>query len=361
MLSFQNITLLIIAGGKSSRLGVDKRFVEIGGVGLLETILRKASAIDFAEKFLCVEDELPDLKTLSTKYGARLLVDEIKNSGPLSGISRGLSASKTDWNFVISTDMPFFEFKSVPKLTGKFSSVQAVLPEVDGRAQPLAGFYRRELAEIFRVKVLSGQRKIMSAVKKIPHELVAIDDSVAFFNVNTAAELKLARGRAENLRREIPLITVTAPVSGTGKTTFIEKLTERLTLRGVEVGVIKSDAHEFNLDVKGKDSYRFQEAGARSVAVVSKRGWFLVNRTSERAKLSSLITHMKCVDIIFIESRAHGTFPAISLWRGKGEKAWREDAVAVFTTEPEKNADIFQFELDDLEAAEKTCRFLSGK
>ncbi|MBR4384772.1 MAG: molybdopterin-guanine dinucleotide biosynthesis protein B [Selenomonadaceae bacterium] len=360
MLSFQKISLLIIAGGKSSRLGVDKRFVEVGGVGLLETILRKSAAIDFAEKFLCVEDELPALKNLAIKYGLRLIVDEIKNSGPLSAISLGLSASKTDWNLAISVDMPFFEFGAVAKLTEKFSSVQVVLPEVDGRAQPLAGFYRREVAEIFRREVLSGQRKIMAAVKKIPHELAAVDDSVAFFNVNTFAELKLARGRAENLRREMPLITVTAPKSGTGKTTFIEKLTERLTLRGVKVGVIKSDAHEFNLDVKGKDSYRFQEAGAQSVAVVSKSGWFLVNRTSERSELLSLISHMRCVDIIFIESRAHGTFPAISLWRGMGEKELRDDVVALFTTEPEKTTAIFQFDLNDVEAAETICRFLAG-
>ena len=101
-------------------MGVDKRFVEVGGVGLLETILRKASAIDFVEKFLCVEDELPALKDLATKYGVRLLVDEIKNVGPLSAISRGLGVAKTDWNFAVSADMPFFEFDAVSTLTENF-------------------------------------------------------------------------------------------------------------------------------------------------------------------------------------------------------------------------------------------------
>ena len=52
-----NISLLIIAGGKSSRLGTDKRFVEVGGVGLLEKILCKASAENFDDIFLCVEEE----------------------------------------------------------------------------------------------------------------------------------------------------------------------------------------------------------------------------------------------------------------------------------------------------------------
>ena len=359
-MSFQDISLLIIAGGRSSRLGVDKRFVEVGGVGLLETILRKASAIDFAEKFLCVEDELPDLRELATRYGARLVVDEIKNSGPLSALSTGLSAVGTAWNLAVSADMPFFEFATVAPLTEKFSTLQAVLPEVNGRVQPLAGFYRRELSEVFKREVLNGQRKIMSAVKKIPHELTAVEDGANFFNVNTVGELKLARGRAANLQRETPIITVTAPMSGTGKTTFIERLTARLTLRGLKVGVVKSDAHNFNLDMSGKDSFRFQEAGAKVVAVVSKTGWFLVNRTSEHARLYALIKHVECVDVIFIESRAHGIFPAIGLWRGMGDKNWRDDLVALFTSKPEQSPELVQFDLNDMDAAEDLCLFLFG-
>ena len=75
----RTITLLIIAGGKSSRLGRDKRFVEVGGVGLLENILSKAAVEDFAEIFLCVEDDLPALKSLAEKFGAKLLVDAVKD------------------------------------------------------------------------------------------------------------------------------------------------------------------------------------------------------------------------------------------------------------------------------------------
>ena len=359
-MSFQDISLLIIAGGRSSRLGVDKRFVEVGGVGLLETILRKASTVDFAEKFLCVEDELPDLRELASRYGAKLLVDEIKNSGPLSALSTGLAAVGTAWSLAVSADMPFFEFATVAPLTANFSTAQAVLPEVGGRVQPLAAFYRRELASIFQREVLNGQRKIMSAVKKIPHELAAVEDGVNFFNVNTLGELKLARGRAANLCREIPIITVTAPMSGTGKTTFIERMTARLTFRGLKVGVIKSDAHNFNLDMSGKDSFRFQEAGAKSVAVVSKTGWFLVNRISEYARLDALIKHVEGVDIIFIESRAHGIFPAVGLWRGMGDKNWRDDFVALFTSKPEQSTELVQFDLNDMDAAEDLCLFLFG-
>ncbi|MBR0060725.1 MAG: molybdopterin-guanine dinucleotide biosynthesis protein B, partial [Selenomonadaceae bacterium] len=315
-MEFKNLSLLVVAGGKSSRLGVDKRFVEIGGVGMLENILRKAAAFNFAEKFLCVEEKLPALETLSKRFGAELLVDKIRDAGPMAGLANGLERIKTDWALAISADMPFFDFEILKPLIKDLTPAQAIIPEVGGRRQMLAAFYKKDLAEIFEQELAVGQRKLFAAIKKLPHELIKISGEEIFFNVNTRADLRLARGRAENLKRTTPIISIIAPTSGTGKTTFIEKLVKIFAAQGISVGVIKSDAHEFNLDVKGKDSYRFQEAGAQSVAVVSKSGWFLINRTTERAELSSLTTHMNGVDIILIESRAHGTFPAISLWRG---------------------------------------------
>ena len=353
------ISLLIIAGGKSSRLGVDKRFVQVGGVGMLEKILLKSSAIEFAEKFLCVEEELPSLKILADRYGAKILVDEIREAGAMSGIANGLSRIRTDWALAVSCDMPFFEFAALLSLTEKFSSAQAVVPIVGGRRQMLAAFYRREVAEIFASELARGQRKIFSAIKKIPHEFVELSCEEKFFNVNTPADLRLARARAVNLSRRTPTISIVAPKSGTGKTTFIERLTKIFAAQGVRVGVIKSDAHGFNLDVEGKDSWRFQTAGAKSVAVVSPKSWFMIEQSDARENFSVVAEKMN-VDLILTESRTHGTFPALSVWRGFGEVIADEKVVAIFTTEPTASNEIAQFNLEDKVAAEKICRFVAG-
>lgn len=119
--------------------------------------------------------------------------------------------------------MPFFDFDVLEPLTEKFSS-QTVVPEVGGRHQPLAAFYRRELAKFFSRELANGQRKIFMAIKKIPHEVIKLSSEEIFFNVNTPADLRLARGRAENLNRKTPIISIVASCSGTGKTTFIERL-----------------------------------------------------------------------------------------------------------------------------------------
>ena len=326
-MGFKKFSLLIIAGGNSSRLGVDKRFVTINGVAMLENILLKAQTQNFAEIFLCVEDELPSLKILTQRYGAKLLVDKIHDAGAMAGLANGLAHIKTDWALAVSADMPFFDFATLLPLTENFSDVQAVVPKVGTRPQMLAAFYRRELAELFAAELAQGQRKIFTAIQKIPHKLIPLSCEEIFINVNTPADLRLARGRAENLSRTTPIISIVAPCSGTGKTTFIERLIKIFAALNFKVGVIKSDSHGFNLDVEGKDSWRFQSAGAISVAVVSPKSWFLIQHTVTRENFLSVAEKMN-VDLILTESRTHATRPAISLWRGKGEVIADENVAA---------------------------------
>ena len=68
----------------------------------------------------------------------------------------------------------------------------------------------------------------------------------------------------------IPVLTFTA-YSNTGKTTYLEKLIPCLKSAGLRIAVIKHDAHDFQADIEGKDSWRFAQAGADIVAVASKR------------------------------------------------------------------------------------------
>ena len=359
-MEFKNISLLIIAGGKSTRLGQDKRLVKVGGVCLLENILSKASSQDFAEIFLCVEEELLELKILADKFGVKLLADVIKDSGPMAGLANGLARIKTDWALTVSTDMPFFDFDAVRPLIKNFSSAQAIIPVVDDCWQTLAAFYRRELAEVFTQELARGQREISTVIKKVPHELAEPPiDAAIFFSVNTPADLRLARGRAENLSRKTPIVSIVAPKSGTGKTNFIERLLNTFSAQGIRVGVIKSDSHGFNIDVIGKDSHRFQTAGARSVAVVSSQGWFIIQRTDERENFFDVAEKMT-VDLILTESRTHGTFPTISLWRGLGEVIVDEKVAVIFTSEPIASDKIIQYDLNDFDAAERVCKFLAG-
>lgn len=359
MLTFEDISLLIIAGGKSSRLGQDKRFLTVGNRQMLEIILEKAAKINFKQIFLCVEENSSEISSLAQKFGVNILIDQIKNAGAMSGIANGLKNSKSDWNIAISVDMPFFDFETlIPLVNGDFSDIQAKIPLVDGKFQPLAAYYNKNLANFFLNELSNGQRKIFNAVKKIPHAITEISASESFFNVNTPADLRLARGRAENLARKTPIIAVVAPSSGTGKTFFIEKLIKIFFAQNIFVGVIKSDSHGFNLDIEGKDSQKFQNAGAKSVAVVAPNQFFMIQTTKSSNFLE--IAEKMSVDLILTESRTHETFPAISLWRDKGEVIKNEKIAAIFSSCPQISSDIYQFDLNDYVSAEKIIKFLAG-
>ena len=358
-LNFEKISLLIIAGGKSSRLGTDKRFVEIGGISLLENILKKSARQNFSEILLCVECNSLHINRIAEKYNAKIIVDEIQNSGALSGIANGLKHAKNDWSLAISCDIPFLEFDILKSFT--LSEASAVIPITGEKKQLLCAFYHKSASEIFFDELKHNQRKILTAVEKISHQFVEISNCESyFFNVNTPADLRLAQGRFENLSRQIPMISITAPCSGTGKTTFIEKVTKKLTAEGFKIGVIKSDSHGFNVDIEGKDSKIFQNAGAKSVAVVAPTGFFLIQKTDERESFLKIAEKFDDVDLILTESRTHGIFPVLSLWRGFGEVIQNENVAAIFSITPEKSSDIFQADLNDIETATGLILFLAG-
>ena len=364
-LSFADITLLIVAGGESSRMGIDKRWLKVGDMGLLEHTLAKAKAENFGEIILCVEEDLPELNALADQYEALLCLDQETGLGPMAGLAAGLSRMTKDWALAVSGDMPFFDYAAVRSLRTRCQpEVQVVLPIARGRRQPLAAFYHKSLAERFAQALKQGQRSLYSLMEQVSHVEIEIETpGEIFFNVNAPADLRLARGRMKNLERKVPVISVVAPASGTGKTTFIEKLLPKLQTCGLRVGVVKSDSHGFQLDLEGKDSWRFANAGAKSVAVVSPKGWVLIQETDERATLEQVAAKMENIDLLLSESRTHGTGPALSLWRGMGDPMTGDDVAAVFAKglAPDHVQGVLQFDLDDVEEAVRLCLFLMGR
>ena len=359
----EGLSLLVIAGGKSSRMGQDKRWLEYDGASMLEWLLRKAQRQDFACKYLCVERETKQLLALAQQYGFQLLADEQAGMGPLEGLRRGLSAMPTQYGLAVSCDMPFFSFSAVKPLLAELDGgegSEAVLAETAGRRQPLAAVYHRDCARHFAQALAAGQRKIGTVLAKVRQKLIPVPRVNCFLNANTPADMQLARGRLANSRRETPLVTVSAPVSNTGKTTFIERLIPRLRARGIRVGVVKGDCHGYQVDVAGKDSWRFKEAGAAGVAVVSPNGYFIEQRTETRADLAAIAARLTDVDLVLIESRRHGTAPRIELFRERGELTLPCDAAACFTKPQQGLTEVREYALDDAAKAAEVIAFLMG-
>ena len=89
--------------------------------------------------------------------------------------------------------------------------------------------------------------------------------------------------------------------SGSGKTTLIEKVLEALISRDRKVSAIKSSHHGTDIDIQGKDSYRFRQAGAQEVVLVSDQRWALMRETEEPVSLKEILSRLSPVDIVLVE------------------------------------------------------------
>jgi len=104
--------------------------------------------------------------------------------------------------------------------------------------------------------------------------------------------------------------------SGTGKTTLLEKVIAELKGRGYRIGVVKHDAHRFDIDHPGKDSHRLTQAGADTMLIASPEKLAVVKQHAESPPIEELIaTYFSDVDLILTEGFKKSGLPKIEVHR----------------------------------------------
>lgn len=101
--------------------------------------------------------------------------------------------------------------------------------------------------------------------------------------------------------------------SGSGKTTLMEKLVADLADRGLRVATVKHDAHGFELDQPGKDTWRHRRAGAVATAISSPTGFALVEGRASERPLEEILPLLARVDIILVEGYKNLPYPKIEV------------------------------------------------
>lgn len=114
-----------------------------------------------------------------------------------------------------------------------------------------------------------------------------------------------------------PIVSIVAK-SGTGKTTLLEKLIAELKDRGYRVGALKHDAHQFDIDREGKDSWRLTQAGADTMLITSPAKLALIRFHGEKKepRIQELVNaYFDNVDIVLTEGFKKNKFPKIEVHR----------------------------------------------
>lgn len=149
----------------------------------------------------------------------------------------------------------------------------------------------------------------------------------------------------------VPIISVVGN-SGAGKTTLLEKLIRELKGRGYRVAAIKHDAHNFEIDYPGKDTYRLAEAGSDVVMISAARRLALLEKVDKERSLDDMAAMVSDrVDVIFTEGYRRAAKVKIEVSRrdlGSKLVAPPQDLLAL-VTDQQFEVDVPHFGLDDAE------------
>jgi molybdopterin-guanine dinucleotide biosynthesis protein B len=147
-----------------------------------------------------------------------------------------------------------------------------------------------------------------------------------------------------------PLICIVGK-SNTGKTTLLEKLIPEITRRGYRVGTIKHDAHGFEMDRPGKDTWRHAQAGAWAVAISSPAKVAMIQKVDKEKTIEELAAMMEdTVDIIFAEGYKRSSQLKVEISRSEvsTELLCSEEELVAIVSDVSHAPKVPQFGLDDM-------------
>ena len=190
------VTGIILAGGKSLRLGRNKATETVGGVPLLERVIKRLTPI--TSRIVIVTAD--DINCFSKITSIEVITDIYLRKGPLSGPYTGLCSSHTITNIVVACDMPFLNTELLEHMTKILPSFDAIVPRwPNGQVEPLHAAYSISCLSTMKKHLENNQLSIIHCLKKM-HVLhlnkrgfSKFDpEFLSFFNINNQADIDLA-------------------------------------------------------------------------------------------------------------------------------------------------------------------------
>lgn len=180
-----NITGIILAGGKSSRMGTDKGFVIYKNKAFVQHIIEALQPL--VDEIIIVSNN-PDYDF----FGFKRVNDLIENAGPVAGIYSGLQYSKTENNLVISCDVPLINSETLSLLIeGLDDNMDVVQLESNGKSMPLIAMYKKQNKTIFYSLLEDGERRLRIALTHLKVKTIVLNKNQERFtsNINTPKNL----------------------------------------------------------------------------------------------------------------------------------------------------------------------------
>jgi molybdopterin-guanine dinucleotide biosynthesis protein A len=195
------ISVLLLAGGRSRRLGIDKRFLEFKEKPLILRAFETSKTIsdDVHVLFSDIEDEEPLRRILGAE--PRFLIDSKPGSGPMGSLIGGLAVVKHEYALLLGIDFPLMESSFLSKLSQKLQATvplpKALVPISSIHAQVTCALYHSSLREPLKADFDDGERSIWDWLKRHESLVQYVQESEwgiwansnIFTNINTPEDL----------------------------------------------------------------------------------------------------------------------------------------------------------------------------
>jgi len=191
------MTSIILAGGKSSRLGQSKALQVIGGKSLIQWVVDRLAILSTE---IIIATAHGEAIPCSSAVRIKTVADIYPGKGPLAGIYSGLIASSSSRAIVVGCDTPFLSVGLLEYMTQLSSTSDAVVPRIKNEVEPLCAVYSKscvapiqELLEQNELRIIKlfGMVKVKYVVEA---EINSFDpEHLSFFNINSQDDLERAR------------------------------------------------------------------------------------------------------------------------------------------------------------------------
>ncbi|MCR4601106.1 MAG: molybdopterin-guanine dinucleotide biosynthesis protein B [Clostridia bacterium] len=321
-----HMTLGILAGGRSSRMGKNK--AELGAVNEEGTFLQHLVSLGSPFNDVIVSQDVEGRYSIP---GIRTVTDRTEGYGPLEGIIRILEASWTEYAVIVATDMPNMTGELLQALTSRVKGTEGcVVLTKEGRPEPLCSVYSKKTLGELKVMISENLHSPRLLFDRVDTEFVGIEelgiDPLTVYNVNTPEEYEIYTASAERSEKPpkkwyegpgYPPVFGICGTKKTGKTSIMVAVVSQLTARGYKVAAIKHDGHDFEPDSPGTDSFFVRRAGANDTAVFSD-SHVSYNQDLEGAAPGEVLENLLRLagsrpDIVLVEGLKNESHPKLDL------------------------------------------------
>lgn len=192
-----DVTGIILAGGKSSRMGTDKGLQELSGNPLIHYAIHALSG-------LCNTIIISSSSEAYQSLGYKVVADVFPGIGPMGGIYSALKQSETAENLVLSCDLPFASTELLSYILEKSEGFHVAVPwQGNQHYEPLCGFYHLSILDQMNDFIQNKNYKLPDLFKEININRLIINNKLGFYNENLFLNInsKLDLATAENLMK----------------------------------------------------------------------------------------------------------------------------------------------------------------